>query len=321
MPRSIWKGAISFGLVHVPVALYPASQSDDVDFDWLDERTHDPVGYRRINKRTGRAIEKAHVVKGVKTSSGDYVVLDDDEIAGAYPKTLQSIEIQAFVKAAEVAFVYMERPYYLGTSGKGADKPYALLRDAMTKAGVIGIARVVMHTKEHLAALIPAGPSLMLDLLRWSSEVRTAEGIEIPGAAASAKIKDAELKMAMQLIGEMTEPWKPGDYRDTFREAIERLVEQKAKAGRTWHVEPLEHVPEGEGASNVVDLTALLKGSLGRGGGKASARGAARTTMKAAAKAAARQSRASPAPAPASAHAAARESPRPARKTAAHKRA
>ncbi len=274
MARAVWKGAVTFGLVNVPVALYPASQSDDVDFDWLDKRTMDPVGYKRINKRTGKDIDKDNIVKGVKTESGDYVVLSEEEVAEAYPKTLQSIEIQAFVKATDVSFVYMERPYFLEASGRGADKVYALLRDAMVKQGVIGIARLVMHTKEHLAALIPAGPALMIDLLRWADEIRSPEGLNLPGKDVSSRIKAAEMTMATKLVDEMTTHWKPADYDDTFREAIMALVKRKAAAGKTFEVTPLEDAPAA-GASNVVDLTALLKNSLGRGGaaGKAAAAG------------------------------------------------
>ena len=151
--RMIWKGAISFGLVHVPVALYPASTETGVDFDWLDKRSMDPVGYKRINKRTGKVVANEDIVKGVKLDDGDCVVLSEDEIRAAYPQSTQTIDIEAFVQAAEVGFMLLERPYYLEPVGKG-ERVYVLLREAMRQAGVIGIARLVMHSKEHLAALI-----------------------------------------------------------------------------------------------------------------------------------------------------------------------
>ena len=119
MPRPIWKGAITFGLVLVPVALYPASQEDDIDFDWLDKRSLDPVGYKRINKRTGKEIDKENIVKGVKQENGEYVLLSDEEIQEAYPKTTQTIEIEAFVTAQDIPFVFLEKPYYLEPIGKG----------------------------------------------------------------------------------------------------------------------------------------------------------------------------------------------------------
>src|SRR5689334_11567192 len=148
MARAVWKGAIAFGLVHVPVALYPASQESEVDFDWLDKRSLDPVGYKRINKRTGKEGTNDHIVKGVAQDEGSYVVLRDDEVREAYPRTTQTIEIEDFVPATEISFAYLEKPYYLEPTGR-ADKVYALLREAMASASLIGIARMVMHNKEH----------------------------------------------------------------------------------------------------------------------------------------------------------------------------
>jgi DNA end-binding protein Ku len=264
MPRVIWKGAITFGLVLVPVALYPASQEEDIDFDWLDKRSMDPVGYKRINKRTGRDIDKDNIVKGIKQPDGDYVVVSDDEIKAAYPKTTQTIEIEAFVNAKDIPFTYLEKPYFLEPINKG-EKVYALLREAMLEAGVIGVARVVMHSKEHLAALIPSGPALMLNTLRWAGEIRSWDELKLPAEGKSgANLKDAELKMANQLIKDMTQPWKPEDYADQFTDAVMAMVAKKVEAGQTHQVEPLEAAPETEGKSNVLDLTELLKNSLGQ---------------------------------------------------------
>jgi DNA end-binding protein Ku len=263
MPRVIWKGAISFGLVHVPVALYPASVESGIDFDWLDKRTMDPVGYKRINKRTGREIDKEFVVRGVKVDNGSYVVLGDDEIKAAYPKTTQTIEIECFVAPTQLPFTLLERPYYLEPLPKG-EKVYALLREALHAAGVVGIARVVMHTREHLAALVPVGAALMLDTLRWASEVRPWNELKLPPAGVkAANLKDAEMKMAGQLIADMTEDWQPERYTDRFTAAVQALVEQRAAAGQAEAVQPLEE-GAAPGASNVVDLTDLLRRSLGR---------------------------------------------------------
>ena len=291
--RAIWKGAISFGLVHLPVAIHAGSQDDEIDFDWLDARSLDPVGYKRINKRTGREIDKQHVVKGVKLDDGRYVVLSDDDIRSAYPKKTQTIEIQTFVKAEEVSFVYLERPYYLAPETK-AQRVYALLREALAKAGVVGIARFVLHNKEHLAAVLPAGPALMLGTLRWASEIRSAEPLELPPEGAGAnRLKPAELKMAQQLIAQMTSEWKPQDYRDEFGDAIRALVERKAAAGEAAEVEPMEEAPP-PAHDNVVDLTELLRRSLGGAGkGKPSTTTARRKTAarKAASPPAAKKSR------------------------------
>lgn len=262
MARIIWKGAISFGLVHVPVALYPASQEVAIDFDWLDQRSMDPVGYQRINKRTGKAITKENVVKGVKLDDGQYIVLSDDEIKAAFPKSTQTIAIEAFVKTQEIDFVLLERPYFLEPMGK-AQRVYALLREAMRDAGVMGIARLVMHSKEHLALLIPTSEALMLNTIRWSTEVRGAEGLALPPAGKSDnQLKAGELKMAAQLIDEMTTPWDSKAYTDTFAHAIGELVKQKANAGEAQEVTPLETSDGDSKASNVVDLTELLAQSL-----------------------------------------------------------
>jgi len=269
--RMIWKGAISFGLVHVPVSLYPATTESGIDFDWLDKRSMDPVGYKRVNKRTGKEISRDHIVKGVKLDDGDYVVLSDDEIRHAFPKTTQTIEIEAFVKASEIPFVMLERPYYLEPAAKGA-KVYALLREAMLQQGVIGIARVVMHTKEHLAALVATGPALILNTLRWHSEIRNWKDLELPAAGKSAAgLKDGDLKMAAHLVADMTQAWKPERYADNFADAIHALVKQRADAGKIEAVQPLEADTEPASASNVVDLTELLRKSLGsRGAGSRS---------------------------------------------------
>ncbi len=265
MPRAIWKGAISFGLVHVPVSLYPASTEVGIDFDWLDKRSMDPVGYKRINKRTGEEIQKEDIVKGIKQGDGDaYVVLSEDEIKAALPKSTQTIEIESFVEASEISFFLLERPYYLEPFGKG-DKVYALLRESMREAGVIGIARVVIHTKEHLAALIPSGPALILNTIRWASEIRPADEFKLPAEGKDAAIlKPSEMKMAAKLISDMTGKWKAEAYTDTFSAAVDRLVKQKVKAGKTESVTPLENATAEDGVSNVIDLTELLAKSLAK---------------------------------------------------------
>ena len=155
-----WKGAISFGLVHIPVALYTATTSEGLDFDWLDRRTMEPVGYKRINKKTGKEIAAADIVKGVEIEDGQYVVLSTDEIKAAFPKTTQTIEIESFIQASEIPFVYLERPYYLAPINRG-EKVYALLREALLESGRVGIARVVISTRQHLAVLVPSGPALI----------------------------------------------------------------------------------------------------------------------------------------------------------------
>jgi DNA end-binding protein Ku len=262
MPRVIWKGSISFGLVHIPVSLYPAVSSDNIDFDWLDKRSMAPIGYRRFNKETGKEVDKKFIVRGYQYEQGRYVVLSDEEIRAANAKTTQSVEIVCFADLKEVSFLYLETPYYLAPDKKG-EKVYALLREALKKTGKIGIAHVVMHTKQHLAALIPAGNALVLNTLRWAGELRDVKDIDLPADGVKATgIREKELAMAEQLIEDMTERLDLGKFRDTFRDDILALVKRKVKAGKTQLVETPEAAPAESATSNVIDLTELLKRSL-----------------------------------------------------------
>ena len=261
MPHAIWKGAISFGLVHVPVTLYSASQDVSIDFDWIDKRTLDPVGYKRINKVTGKDIEKENVIKGIRQENDEYIIISEDEIKAAYPKKTQTIEIESFVKASEINFMYLEQPYFLEPGAK-ADKVYALLREAMKESEVIGIARVILHTKEHLAALIPMDAGLVLNTIRWSTEIRSNKEIKLP-SDGKTDLKPAELKMANQLISDMTIKFRPEDHHDTFSKSIQSLVDKKLKAGQGKVVTSLEEATN-EDDSNVLDLTELLAKSLGK---------------------------------------------------------
>lgn len=297
-PRVLWKGAISFGLVHIPVALYSATVDHSIDFDWLDKRTMDPVGYKRVNKKTGKEIAREQIVKGIEHEDGEYVVLSDKEIADAYPKTTQTIEIETFVPADSIPFVYLERPYYVAPINRGG-KVYALLRETLKRAGRIGVARVVIQTKQHLAALVPVGPGLVLNLLRWGADIRPWKDLPLPSESIKqAGLSERELKMAGELVKDMSSEWDPDEFKDSFKDEIMRLVDQKVEAGQTEEVTKLEPVEEHEGRSSakIVDLTELLQRSL-RKGGKAAAEDEeeepeekpARTTRKPAAKAAARK--------------------------------
>ncbi len=260
--RVLWKGAISFGLVHIPVALHSASTDSGIDFDWLDKRSMDPVGYKRINKKTGREIDKANIVKGIQYEKGRYVVLTDEEIKAAYPRTTQTVEIECFVPLAEVPFVYLDRPYYLSPVAKG-EKVYALLREALTRSGRAGIARVVIQTRQHLAALVPSGPVLVLNLLRWGESIRPVDTLDLPPAGTKeAGLKPRELEMAEQLIDDMGAHWDPAQFHDSFAQEVMKLVDQKVEAGQTETVIQPEAAEPGMGPSNIVDLTELLQRSL-----------------------------------------------------------
>jgi DNA end-binding protein Ku len=290
--RVLWKGAISFGLVHIPIALHSATEEQGLDFDWLDKRSMDPVGYKRINKKTGKEITKENIVKGIAYEPGEYVILSEKEIADAYPKTTQTIEIESFVNAGDIPFVFLERPYYVAPINKGA-KVYALLRETLLKTGKVGVARVVIQTKQHLAALIPSGRGMVLNLLRWGDEIRPWTNLELPPEGIkSAGIRDNEMKMAEQLVKDMSAKWDPEDYKDEFKDAIMKLVHARVKAGKTETVTPLEHVEESTqgGGAKIIDLTELLKRSLK----KPMADTAAKKTTKALAKTTPAKPRAAP---------------------------
>jgi DNA end-binding protein Ku len=224
----------------------------------------DPVGYKRINKKTGKEITKENIVKGVQYEDGKYVIISPEEIEAVFPKTTQTIEIERFIDAAEMPFIFLERPYYVSPLPK-AEKVYALLRQTLVDTGKIALAKVVIATKQHLAALVPSGPALVLNLLRWGDEVKTLESLDLP-AAGGKSLNAAELKMAKQLVSEMTGKWNPDDFKDEFRHQVMKLVDKKVKAGDTETVlQPEEEAPE---SANVLDLTALLQRSL-KGGAKA----------------------------------------------------
>lgn len=264
--RVLWKGAISFGLVHIPVALHAATVSQALDFDWLDKRSMDRVGYKRINKATGKEITSENIVKGIEYKKGEYVVLSQDEIAAAYPKTTQTVEIEAFVPIAQIPFVYLERPYYMSPINKGA-KVYALLREVLRDSGKAGIAKVVIQTKQHLAVLMPCGPALILNLLRWGDEVRSWDQLDLPALGSKAAgLTAKELTMGQQLVDDMTGEWAPDQFTDTFKEQIMQLVHDKVKAGETTTVsEPESEEDAADSGATLYDLTEMLKRSLKQG--------------------------------------------------------
>lgn len=260
MPRAIWKGAISFGLVHIPVSLVSATSSQGVDFDWLDKRSMDPVGYKRINKTTGKEVTKENIVKGVAFEKGRYVVLSEDEIRSAHPKSTQTIEIIAFVAADQIPLQNIDTPYFLAPDKRGG-KVYALLRETLKKTAKVALANVVLHTKQHLAALMPLDSALVLVMLRWPAEVRSLDELELGSDVTKPGLAKGELDMAKRLVEDMSADWQPDEYRDSFQDKIMALVAKKAKAGKIEDVESQEGSEERKSA-DVIDLTELLKRSL-----------------------------------------------------------
>lgn len=261
MARAIWKGAISFGLVHIPVALVSATKSNSIDFDWLDKRSMEPVGYKQINKVTGKEIKRENIVKGIQYEKGQYVVLSEEEIRLAHPKTTQTIDIFSFVEQSEIPITHVEVPYYLSPDRRG-EKVYALLRKALEATGKVALANVILHTRQHLAVLMPLDAALILILLRWPNEVRDLEMLELGEAVADPALNKSELEMAKRLVEDMAGAWEPEQYLDNFQEKIMALVDKKVREGK---VETVEAVTDGEErkSADIIDLTELLKKSLG----------------------------------------------------------
>jgi DNA end-binding protein Ku len=257
--RSIWSGAISFGLVNIPVSLHTATVDSGLDFDWLDQRTMDLVGYKRINKKTGLEVESEDIVKGIAYEKGRYVVITDEEIRQALPKSTQTIEIESFVSAAEIPLAYFERPYYLVPAGT-AVRAYTLLREALLSTELVGLSRVVIHTKQHLAAIIPEGPALVLILLRWTHQLRPVSALELPPEGESGLV-EREFFIARELVEAMAEPWNPHKFKDSFTDQVMALVDEKVKTGRIETVER-PAAEAGAPAAEVIDLTELLRNSL-----------------------------------------------------------
>jgi DNA end-binding protein Ku len=259
MPRSTWKGSISFGLVNIPVALYPGEKHEALDFTMLDKKNMSPVGYKRVNKQSGDEVPLDRIVKGYEYEKDQYVVLSDEELKRANVKATQSVDIIEFVKMDEIPFTYFDRPYYLEPMKKIGEKGYTLLRETLKRSGRVGIANVVIRTRQHLALLAPMGDLLVLNLLRYPYELRDAADLNIP---YDVKVSSKEIEMAERLVDEMSAKWKPTKYKDEYKDDIMRLVERKIASGKTLEIEEL---PAGEAAprsADVIDFMSLLKRSV-----------------------------------------------------------
>lgn len=255
MARELWKGAIQFGLVHIPVSLYPAEQTHELAFSMLDKRDLQPVGYKRYNKTTGDEVAFEDIVKGYEYQDGQYVTLDKEDFKRANVEATQTVDITGFVGAKEIPPYYLESPYYLAP-GKHGDKGYALLREVMERTGRVAIANVVIRTRQHIAVLYPVDKVLVLNTLRYQNELRPSRDLEVPKDLKEAKVQPNEIKMAERLIGDMAMKWDPKDYHDTYRDDLMKLIEEKAAGHkiRTPKRAPRE--------AEVIDFAKLLERSL-----------------------------------------------------------
>jgi len=255
MARPIWTGAITFGLVSVPVAMYSATHEHEVSFHQFEKGTSDRIRYRRVNERTGKEVEYEDIVKGADVGGGNYVMLDADELDAVAPGRSRSLEIHRFVDLDEIDPIYYQKTYFLAPGNDEAVKTYALLRDAMTAANRAAIGTLVMRAKEYLTTIRPDGDLLVLETMYFADEVRNPKD-EIDRIPGKSGAKPAELAMAGQLIDSMSGKWRPKDYRDTYTDRVNELIEAK-KAGQ--EVTPAEEAPE---PTNVTDLLEVLRRSV-----------------------------------------------------------
>lgn len=268
MARALWKGSISFGLVNIPVGLYSAEQRDDgVSFSQLDRRTMSPIGYKRYNKSNSDEVPWDEIVRGYEYEKGRYVVLTDEDFEQANPKATRTVEIVDFVDAAEIEPLYFDKPYYLAPSEHG-NKGYALLRETLRRTGKVGVARVVIRTREYLAAVIARDSMMILEILRYPHELRGSDDLDVPGEDLTALgVNEKELRMAELLVEQMVEDWEPEKYRDQYRDDLLARIEAKIAAGDTELVAEAG-ADEEEAATDVVDIMTLLKRSVeGTGAG------------------------------------------------------
>jgi DNA end-binding protein Ku len=252
--RSIWSGAISFGLIYIPIRLYTASDEQELDFDMLRKGDMCPIRYVRVCERTGEEVEWEDIVKGYEYRKGDYVIVTDEDFARAAPKKTKTIEIVAFVKQEEVDTKLLEKPYYLEPA-KGAERAYALLRQALRKTDKVAIARFVLRTREAMALLKADGDVIVLNSMRWATEIRPTDELEL--LPNNRGIKKNELDMAIKLIDQLTEPYDPNQYADTYTEELMELIKDKAQGKEREPEEEEEPIP-----AEVTDLFAKLRESL-----------------------------------------------------------
>ena len=269
MARSIWKGALSFGLVSIPVELFPAEERKEFKFSMLDKRDLSPVGYKRYSKESGKEVEWANIVKGYEYEKEQYVVLSEEDFKRANVKASKTIEIETFVPSADISPQYFETPYYL-VPGERGQKVYALLRETLRATGRTAVAQFVMRTTQHLAAVVPVGRALMLFTLRYADELRGTSGFELPPAGLKeAAVTPKEVELAKRLIDDMAEKWKPEAFKNTYHEDLMRRIREKIKKGETKQITEASRDEADEPRSaKVIDLASLLKESINNGGAR-----------------------------------------------------
>lgn len=253
--RAIWKGSISFGLVNIPIGLYPATRKEDVSFRQLRADDFSPIRYKRVAEADGEEVPWEKIVKGYEYEKGQFVLVTDEDFEKAMPEATQSIDIIEFVDLSEIDPMFFDKPYYLEPQ-KGGKKAYALLRETLKETGKVGIARVVIKTRQHLAAVKPKDDALVLELMHFPDEVLEPAGLDIP---REEKLGKKEMDMAKSLVETMSGEWNPTEFKDEYRDKLVALIEEKVKSGG-------KELPSAKAkpkpATNVVDLVAVLQKSL-----------------------------------------------------------
>jgi len=268
MGRVLWKGAVVFGLVNIPVGLYSAERRNELSFAMLDRRDMAPVGYKRFNKESGKEVPWDQIVKGYEYEDGRYVVFSDADFKAANVEATQTVDILHFIDPSQVPFVLYETPYFLAPDKRGA-RGYVLLRETLIRARKVAVAEVVIRTRQYLAIVAPLENVLVLNTLRFPDELRSPKELDVPEPRAAAK--PAELQMALHLVNEMSRDFDPRLYHDSYREDVMARVKAKIKAGETEVITPEEPERPASRKAEVIDLMALLKRSIEQKGRSASA--------------------------------------------------
>ena len=276
--RAIWKGSISFSLVNIPISLYPATRREELSFRMLRKSDLSPINYKRVAEVDGKEVPWEEIVKGYEYEKGKFMVLKDEDFRRADIEAAQSIEIIQFVPLAEIDPMFFDKPYYLEPQKKGG-KAYALLREALRKSDKVGIAKVVIKTRQHLAAVKPEGNALVLELMHFAEELVDSSALQIPG---QTDVAGKELDMARELIQRMTDKWDPEKFTDDYRHAIMDMIHKKIESGGEEIPEPTTGKKR---SSKVIDLVSVLQESLEQANRKPAARkpAAARRKLKKAA--------------------------------------
>ena len=259
MARAIWKGSISFGLVNIPIALYPATRREELEFRLLRKSDLSPVNYRRVAEKDGKEVSWDEIVKGYEFEKGNYVVLKDEDFQRVDLEATQTVDIQDFVEQEEIDPIFFYKPYYLEPQ-KGGDKAYALLHDALKETNKVGIAKVVIKTRQYLAGVKPENSALVLELMHFADQLVDTETLHLP---KKVEIGKREMTMAKSLIDSMSSKWNPEKYKDDYREALMEVIEEKVEASGKEIAEKPKKAPK---PTKVIDLVSVLQRSLEQSG-------------------------------------------------------